>query len=60
MMRAKIYLKSDYLTDREIEEAHLIPIKNVSNKVKELMDLSPESNICVLPEGPQTIPILVK
>ena len=60
MLRSKIYLKSDYLTDREIEEAHLIPIKNVSNKVKELMDLSPESNICVLPEGPQTIPILVK
>ena len=58
MMKCDIYLKSDYLTDDEIEKAHMIPVKNISTKVKELDFLHPESNICVLPEGPQTIPVL--
>jgi nickel-dependent lactate racemase len=58
-LKAKVYLKSSFLTDEEIRAAHLIPSEDVADTVqKELDSRGPESNVCVLPEGPQTIPCL--
>ena len=58
-LRADVYLKSGYLTDSQVRGAHLEPIDDVESKVLELIDAGGEgSTICVLPEGPQTIPYL--
>ena len=54
-----VYLKSDNLSDKQIVESHLIPTHDVSSKVSELLkDKYLDGTVCVLPEGPQTIPYL--
>ncbi|MBM32347.1 MAG: hypothetical protein CL764_05765 [Chloroflexi bacterium] len=51
----KVFLQSEGLTNSEIVDAHLNPIKSIENEIKKI----PSSHsICVLPEGPQTIPYL--
>ena len=51
----EIFLQTEGLTNTEIKEAHLNPIKSIENEIKNV----PSSNtICVLPEGPQTIPYI--
>ncbi|MCH9009448.1 MAG: hypothetical protein IIC21_02330, partial [Chloroflexi bacterium] len=55
--RASVYLKSDYLTDEQVRAAHLEPVKDVEETVaKALERYGSDSTLCVLPEGPQTIP----
>ncbi|MED6296333.1 MAG: hypothetical protein VYB13_03640, partial [Chloroflexota bacterium] len=54
-----VYIKSDTLSDKQITEAHLIPINDVSSTVSELLkEKYLNGTVCVLPEGPQTIPYL--
>ena len=56
---SEVYLKSDNLSDKQIVEAHLIPAHDVSLKVSELLKKKYlNGTVCVLPEGPQTIPYL--
>lgn len=58
--RANLLLKSSGLTDQQIAAAHMEPVEDLELAVQErLKSLGPESRICVLPEGPQTIPYLV-
>ena len=56
--RADIYLYTDGLTDEEIHAAHLRPCHDIAELVEDLVaEQSPEDvRICVLPEGPMTIP----
>ncbi|MCX7682121.1 MAG: nickel-dependent lactate racemase [Anaerolineae bacterium] len=57
--RADVYVKSDYLSDAEIRAALLLPCHSIEETVEELLArYGPEARICVLPEGPQTIPTL--
>tara|TARA_B100001142_G_C14333499_1_gene654988 strand:+ start:229 stop:1491 length:1263 start_codon:yes stop_codon:yes gene_type:complete len=54
-----IYLKSDYLSNDEIYQAHLIPVENIETTINNLMSkYGGNPSICVLPEGPQTIPYI--
>ena len=53
-----VYLKSDFLSEDQIKQAHLIPIEDVANTVNYLMKKTNNGTICVLPEGPQTIPFI--
>ena len=53
-----VYLKSDFLSDNQIKRAHLIPVEDVANTVNHLMGKANNGTICVLPEGPQTIPFI--
>ena len=58
--RANVYLKSDFLTDSQVRGAYLEPIEDVESKVMELAGAcGDDATICVLPEGPQTIPYLI-
>ena len=58
-LNSDVYLKSDNLSDKQIIESHLIPAHNVSSKVSELLkEKYLNGTVCVLPEGPQTIPYL--
>lgn len=58
---AQVFLKSDGLTDEEIRAAHITPIHDIGAETEKcLQKYGPNARICVLPEGPQTIPYLNK
>ena len=57
--RARVFLKSDGLTHEQVRAAHLEPTDDVESTVRKLIrEGGPEGRVCVLPEGPQTIPYL--
>ena len=58
--KATVYVKSDYLTPSEIKKSHLQPIVDIQETISKLSQNSPNQSICVLPEGPQTIPYIIK
>ena len=56
-LRARVYLKSGYLTAAEVRAAHLEPVEDVQKTAWDLLDeYGSDSRVCVLPQGPQTIP----
>jgi nickel-dependent lactate racemase len=55
--RARVLLQSR-LPASVARAAHLEPIDDVSSTLAELLRRQPDARICVLPEGPQTIPYL--
>ncbi len=57
--RASVLVKSDGLTDDVVRAAHFQPVDDVAASVREaLRRAGNESTLCVLPQGPQTIPYL--
>ena len=58
-LKAEVLLKSDYLSDQAVRAAHLEPIDDVDQAVRDaLARHGPYSRVCVIPQGPQTIPYL--
>jgi nickel-dependent lactate racemase len=55
--RARVELHSE-LPDEAVRGAHLEPIADVRRTLAELLAQRPGARMCVLPEGPQTIPYL--
>jgi nickel-dependent lactate racemase len=57
--KAKVLVKSSGLSDIQIRAAHLEPIGDVGAAVRgALAATGPHATLCVLPQGPQTIPYL--
>ena len=57
--KAKVLVKSGGLTDGEIRAAHFDPIDEVGAAVaRALATAGSQATLCVLPQGPQTIPYL--
>lgn len=57
--KAEVHLKSSHLSDQEIRGALLNPCLSVEETVDVLIErFGPDASICVLPEGPLTIPVL--
>ncbi len=57
--RAQVFLRAEGLTDEQIRAAHLSPIRDIGAAAQEhLARRGPAARVCVLPEGPQTIPYL--
>jgi nickel-dependent lactate racemase len=55
--KAAIYVRSDGLTDDEIRAALLRPCRCIEDTIADLVETyGPSASICVMPEGPQTIP----
>ena len=55
--KADVYMFSDKLDDETIKEALFKPVSNIAALVAELVNKTgPQAEICILPEGPQTIP----
>ncbi|MCY4578512.1 MAG: nickel-dependent lactate racemase [Chloroflexi bacterium] len=54
-MKADVYLKSSCLTEQQVTDAHLTPVGRIEDTIE---DCGPDASICVLPEGPQTIPYI--
>ena len=56
---ANVFLKADGLSDEDVRAAHLTPIDDVGAATHEqLRHAGPDAQLCILPEGPQTIPYL--
>lgn len=56
-LKAEVFLKSSHLEDFQVRASHLEPIQDIEETVEEALDRhGPESTLCVLPQGPQTIP----
>jgi len=49
--RARVYVRADGLSDRQIRDAWFEPIRDISSLVQNL-----GGTVAVIPEGPQTIP----
>lgn len=59
-LKADVYFYSHNLSDEQIEDAWLRPCRDIEATVAELLQkYGPGATICVLPEGPQTIPYLL-
>ena len=57
--RAAVFLKTGGLSPEAVRAAHLTPIDDVGSTAREQLDRAgSEARLCVLPEGPQTIPYL--
>lgn len=58
-LKANVYLYSDGLTDGQIHSALLKPSRNLETSVELAVNqLGTKARICILPEGPQTIPYI--
>ena len=58
-LKAEVYLYSGGLTDDQIEAAWLMPCRDIPATLEALRArFGPQASICVLPEGPQTIPFV--
>lgn len=59
--KADVYFYSENLSDEQIESAWLTPCHSIESTVDELLTkYGRDASICVLPEGPQTIPYIGK
>ena len=57
--RARVYLKSGHLDRDQVRAAHLEPVDDVESTLSRLLrEYGPDARVCVLPQGPQTIPYL--
>ncbi len=55
--RSRVLVHTSFLSDAELAAAHLEPAHDVAATVEELLSAAgPDARVCVLPEGPQTIP----
>lgn len=53
---ANVHFYSDNLTDEQIRSRFLEPTTDISSTLAQLLSASKDKRICVLPEGPMTIP----
>jgi nickel-dependent lactate racemase len=59
--KADVYFYSENLSDEQIKTAWLKPCRSIESTVDELLaKYGRDASICVLPEGPQTIPYIKK
>jgi nickel-dependent lactate racemase len=59
LQQARVRLRADGLSHDQIRAAHLDPIDTIEDAVAEALDdAGPGATLCVLPQGPRTIPYL--
>lgn len=56
--RAQVLVHADGLSGDELRAAHFEPVEDISDAVAGLLWDRPGSTVCVLPQGPRTIPHL--
>ena len=56
-IKARVGVHSGYLSADDLRSAHLEPVPDLADAVGRALDeAGPDARVCVLPEGPQTIP----
>jgi nickel-dependent lactate racemase len=59
LTKAQVMMKADGLQPEQLRAAHLQPIDDVEEAVASaLRRAGPEATLCVLPQGPRTIPFV--
>ena len=59
LLKAQVLVKTDGLGAADVRAAHFTPAENVEEAVRDaLRRAGPGATLCVLPQGPQTIPYL--
>ena len=59
LLKAQVLVKTDGLGPAEVRAAHFTPAENVEDAVRDALNRAgPGATLCVLPQGPQTIPYL--
>ena len=59
LRRARVGVHASGLTDPDLRSAHLYAVPDIAAAVTaELEAAGPGARVCVLPEGPQTIPFV--
>lgn len=56
--RATVHFYTDGLSEQELRSAFLVPCADIGERVRSLLGEMPGATVCVLPEGPLTIPYL--
>ncbi len=57
LLKAEVYVHSSHLSDRQIRQALLQPAPSLEATLRMLVErYGPQARICILPEGPVTIP----
>lgn len=60
-LKAEVFVRTDNLGDEEIRGALLQPCHRIEETVHALLDrMGADARLCVLPEGPQTIPYVAE
>jgi lactate racemase len=54
----RVVMHTTYLTDAQLAAAHLEQTADITDAVHRALADTPDARICVLPEGPQTIPYI--
>ena len=54
--RARVLVKADGLSDEQLAAAHFEPAPDLDAALAACLGGRPDARVCVLPEGPQTIP----
>jgi nickel-dependent lactate racemase len=58
-LKARVLVKADGLLPEQLRDAKFDPVPDVSAGVKHALDAAgPNATLCVLPQGPQTVPYL--
>jgi len=58
-LKADVYVHSDYLSEAQIRSALLKPAASIEATLAELINsYGSSARVCILPEGPQTVPYL--
>jgi nickel-dependent lactate racemase len=59
LLRARVGVHTTHLSSPELAQAHLHLVPDIAAAVRdELAAAGPDARVCVLPEGPQTIPFV--
>ena len=58
-LKAQVLVRTTGLDPAEVRAAHFVPVEDVERAVRDALDRAgASSTLCVLPQGPQTIPYL--
>lgn len=58
--KARVHVYADGLSDDELRRAHVIPCRSIEETVAEIQQSRPGATIAVLPDGPQTVPVVAE
>jgi nickel-dependent lactate racemase len=59
LLKAEVYVHSDYLSEDQLIQAMLQPALSIEETIRVLLDrYGKQARICILPEGPVTIPYI--
>lgn len=59
LLKAQVYVYSSHLTDEQLHEAMVLPCRNIPAWLDDMrLIYGQQASICVMPEGPMTIPYL--